>query len=499
MRHIRARRRFRLTLTVLFTASFILFLENRVESFTPAIRHVVEARVGEAFDKNLELSIGDLDGGILRPFVLSDVKLKYKKGSGIFSYFEIKNLKSNYRIWDIVFRSRPGLLGFLFPPSVPYVQASFATKNNELTGLVIFKGDVKNARISGYVNLFGNEKRYRLAGHVRSGAFTIELSERTRSTMQRTRLSGSRTGGVKIEGGISSDGYVEASVRINHLRINDLEVACDIAVKSMFLQDPLCSMKDYLEGDVKIRNLILNDAPPLGISASYKISNGILEIPNLAIDNGFRMQGKILLAYPYSLSLVCLADNVNLNRVLACLDMQDEPFLSGIMNGKFEISGPMARPRSAVHIEVRSGRLGPVDFDYLVANLKGEGSMVRIEDSRITRESGYFALAGEIDMSKLGKAGCFQDIKLSTDDKAIIWDKWSAEKIQGVEEIQMKKKMSENINLGFKKFMPGKMIDESLRDHDEYELEYKIFPNQSLKMTLGNDKDFFGFEHKDKF
>ena len=34
---------------------------------------------------------------------------------------------------------------------------------------------------------------------------------------------------------------------------------------------------------------------------------------------------------------------------------------------------------------------------------------------------------------------------------------------------------------------------------DEVQLEYKLHPNDSLKVTVGQDKDFLGLEHKDKF
>jgi hypothetical protein len=47
--------------------------------------------------------------------------------------------------------------------------------------------------------------------------------------------------------------------------------------------------------------------------------------------------------------------------------------------------------------------------------------------------------------------------------------------------------------------MADERIDESLRETDEYELEYNLNPNESLKFRMGQEQDFFGLEHKNKF
>ena len=43
------------------------------------------------------------------------------------------------------------------------------------------------------------------------------------------------------------------------------------------------------------------------------------------------------------------------------------------------------------------------------------------------------------------------------------------------------------------------IVDESLRDRDEYELSYNLHPNDSIKMKFSDKSNFFGLEHKDKF
>ena len=63
----------------------------------------------------------------------------------------------------------------------------------------------------------------------------------------------------------------------------------------------------------------------------------------------------------------------------------------------------------------------------------------------------------------------------------------------------MKKKINDDIDIDFKKFTSEDTIDESLKYGDEVQLEYKLHPNDSLKVMVGQDKEFLGIEHKDKF
>ena len=63
----------------------------------------------------------------------------------------------------------------------------------------------------------------------------------------------------------------------------------------------------------------------------------------------------------------------------------------------------------------------------------------------------------------------------------------------------MKKNLVGQFGFGYKKFVKEGNIDESLRDSDEVHFDYSLQANDSIKVMVAQDKDFFGFEHKDKF
>ena len=78
MRHVRARRRFKLFLIAVLSASFILFFEAKVESFAPQLKGFAESRIGELLGGGLRLSIRRLDGGIFHPLTASGCRVSGK-------------------------------------------------------------------------------------------------------------------------------------------------------------------------------------------------------------------------------------------------------------------------------------------------------------------------------------------------------------------------------------------------------------------------------------
>ena len=104
-----------------------------------------------------------------------------------------------------------------------------------------------------------------------------------------------------------------------------------------------------------------------------------------------------------------------------------------------------------------------------------------------------------MDLTLIGKDSLFENLRISSGESAVLWDGYETAKWQDVREFRMKKKVVEGIDVGFKKFVTDEKVDESVRDRDEYELSYKLHPNDSFKVKYSDGSNFFGLEHKDKF
>lgn len=485
MRHIRTRRRLRSILTTLFIVTLIMFIEDRIESFVPHIKDIAASRVEAALGYKFSISIGGMDGGIVRPFILRDVKIQGKDNkTPILSALKISSIASNYRLWDVLLKMKANWLLPHLSAKAPSVDINFSARGDAIRGTMKLEGDMADAGAKGYVAA-GKEKIY-FTARVKNESFELEFIPKNFV--------------VNMKGVFYPELNFAANVKANHIKVYDTDVVCDADLDNRYIKENNHSDNaGHLEGNLRTKSLILNYAPFSDVKAVYSVHDGILDITSLNIENYFKAYGWVSLSYPYNANIVVTLDNAHLNKLLSCATGKSVDFISGVINGKFEITGSITSPKTTARLEMRKGSLGSIDFEYLSASLKGDGPIVRIEDSRITRPSGYFALSGEMDFSKIGKSAMFSGVRMVTDDTAIMWDRWDVEKTRGVQKINMKKMMNEDINFGFKKFMLDDRVDESLKERDEFEFEYKLHPKDSLKLMFKSDGEFFGLEHKDRF
>ncbi|MCX5686261.1 MAG: hypothetical protein NTW09_02180 [Candidatus Omnitrophica bacterium] len=450
------------------------------------MKNFAEAKVEEALNGKIRFSIGSLEGGILNPITVNDIRVRDNLDSPVLSYLVISSMRTNYRIWDVLFVRKDISAISKILAGVARIDAAFATVNKEISGFVRMENDSRQlVRLTGYVNLL-YEDRIDFNGVVNENSFDIEVRP--------------PSGTIRAEGRITEEGILIINFKTTHLRLGDFDIVCDGFIKNKITKNPEAPGGSRIEGEIETKNLLLNYKPFLDLKASYSISDGILEIPGLALADIVRGRGKIDLSKRYNTDFVLTVNNLSLGWLLLGLGAKDpSSVLTGTMNGKFDFKGPIERLRSDVQLNIRKGTIAKLDFDFLSAHMKGEGPIIRIEDSRITRESGYFALAGEIDLRKMGHANLFDDIKITTDESSITWDGLNVTRVQGTQEVRMGKRLSDDINIDFRKFITDEKVDASMKYGDEVQLKYKLQPNDSLKVTVGAEKDFFGFEHKDKF
>jgi len=484
MRHVRSRRRFKAVLILLMAICLALFFENRLEAFIPHLKNFAIMKIEEALDGRVKLSIENIDGGIIHPIAFENIRIMDTKNAPLFPAITIRSIKTNYRIWDLIFRNKNNELLMRSILGDSHIDMTFVTNNKDVSGFVRFNRASEGLKAAGFVKIFGKET-IDFNGIIRDDSFDIELKP--------------KVGSLKMESSISESGDLITNFKVSHLELRGFDIVCDGILKNTVTVSADNS-SNCIEGTLEARNFMLNYKPFLDLKASYKISNGILTIKDLGLSDTVKISGSISAKKPYDTDMRIIVNNVSLVWLVTSLGAKEgDSAVSGTMNGKFEIKGPIDKLVSKSVLEIRKGMISTLDFDYLTLNLKGEGPIIRIEESRITRQSGYFTLAGEMDLNKIGKDIFFKDIKITSDDRAITWDGWDVSRLQGADEVRMKKRLSEDINVDFKKFESSRKVDESMAYRDEVQLEYKLHANESLKMMVGKDRDFLGFEHKDRF
>ena len=463
-------------LTLVLLLSIALFVEYKIESLAPALKESAEIRLEEALGDNYQISIGSIEGGLTHPLTLRDCTVRDRKKSSFIDKLEFTSIRSDLMLWSLVRTKDRGR---------SRVDVDFIFKDRSVSGFVRLEGDISRPAFNGYFEFYGKNK-IDFTGRADKDKFEFEV----------------KAGGGNIRGGgkLTAEGGLISDLRVDHVSLFDHDITCDILVNNKISYGT--EVGDRIqEGDVRISNLAIDLRPFYEVRGSYGVQGDMLTIPGIDIGDDYRITGRIFFGIPRAIDIVITADNTNFNQILDLAGVKNSASaLSGILNGRFALKGALAAPKLDARMEIKKGTLLTIDFDHLSAVLKGDGPIVRIEDSRITRQSGVMVLAGEIDLRKMGKGSIFDDIRLETGETALNWDGVDTNDRMGLQEILMKKKMTEDINFGFKKFVNnGMVVDESVRESDEYQLEYKIHPHDSLKVMIGQDKDFFGLEHKDKF
>jgi len=473
------RRRFTIILAAICALCLVLLAEERIEAFAPQLKNYAEMKIEGAFDGKARFSIGSIEGGILGPIILNDIKISDRKKGPAFSSIDLPIVRTNYRVWDLLSKKKDKSLFSMIFFGDSHVDINFGVANKGLSGFVRFQRGGNGAlTFKGNTSFFGHDK-VDFDGSIADEYIDIEFRP--------------SHGVVKARIYINEDSSIKTDFKIEHVKLHGFDITCAGSATNIF-------KPGYSKGELRTDKIILNYNPFLGIAAKYKVSGSYFELSSLDMENYFSAKGKVFFKKPNALSLTVLSNNVNLNWLMPIFGVTNgTDILSGTMNGKFDFKGFADNIKSDIRLEIRKGTMATLDFDFLSVNFKGEGPVLRIEDSKISRESGYFALGGEIDLRKLGKPALFEGIKMASDDRAINWDSLDTRSVQGTQEVRMNKKIYEGINIDFKKFLNDERIDEGSRYEDEVKLEYELNSNDSLKMMVGSNNDFFGVEHKDKF
>ncbi|MFA6320781.1 MAG: hypothetical protein WCY36_02855 [Candidatus Omnitrophota bacterium] len=490
MRHIRVRRRFGIALTFLLVVCIVLFIEDRIEAFVPEMKSFAESKIEDAFGGKIRLAIGDIDGGLFHPITFNDIKIENAKGVAIIPSLEISSIKTSYRVWDLAMaasaaKSKDPRVFSRFLAGISRLDVNFATANDEIAGFVRLGNIAGELNAKGHINLFSGN-RIDFDGKIKDGVYDIEIRP--------------KRGVLKAVGTISNDGLLDANFKIHHLDISGHDLVCDGVLKSEVISSGIEVKRSIVRGAIETKNTLLDYKPFLNLKTMYGVSDGCLTIYDFSFSDIVKGSGTFQLREPFNINSVVTLNNLSLSWLALVMGVKDaSSIVSGTANAKFELKGPMANLRSNVNVDIKKGSIYILEFESLSAHFKGDGPLIRIEDSRIIRDSGYFVLAGDMDLRKIGKSSLFENIRLVGDDKAINWDGWHTSKVQNIREITMKKRITDDINVNFKKTTTEDIIGEGFKYGDEVQLEYKLHPNDSLTVKVGQDKDFMGIEHKNKF
>lgn len=493
MRQRTVRSRYLAILVFLLVAAIIIFVEDRLQTLAPELKVIAEKRIAAVMKGGEEVSIGRIRGGILRDLELDDIQIRKRGGGRDAPAFKIDNVRIDFRVWDLISgRKSNGIASPIVRLRVgqkdqyaigPRMTVRLSALNGELKGHLNLEGGAKSAKAKGTLVLFGESIPFR--GNFTFDGETLALKDFDIKGVLIPR------GEIKLK-----DGTIDLEVRLEHFMWRGADIVCTVLFHGAYER---AASGPSFTGGFAAKNLIINQRPFDDMQASFSVRDRVLSISNFSVGNVIRVKGDVSLKGPlYPVDLSILVNNLNITELLVNVRYRDIAFVSGFLSAKASVRGPARKPDVRCALEVHRGNVGDLFFNSLTATLVGMGPIVKIDDARINRDKGYLTVTGDLDLRDIGKPNLFENIQMFTDDKNLVWNGWDITKESSNAEVWAIASMSDDVGIAFKTYMEDEKVDPRDRQN-EFEVEYKIFDNHALKMRFGEDSEFVGLEHKEKF
>jgi len=305
------------------------------------------------------------------------------------------------------------------------------------------------------------------------------------------------TGNIQVATNISKAKGLIVSAKLNHINIMGHDVLSQLDASANFYKTANPG-EGVLRGALKTQNLIVDYKPFKEIEASWILKKKELFITNFDLGVVYRLFGKVNLSKPYDIDLNLSINNAELADWGIFSRANAAPSVSGLVVGRLKVKGPFIEPSTNGKIDIREGNINDIKFNAINFNLKGKGPILVVSDSRISKEGGFLYINGYLDMRKFGRRNMMEDLKITTDQKIIVWEGWDITK--STSEVEARKALSEDFDVNFKTEVGEKDVGiDDGRKESEIGLDYKIQKDDSINVRMKNDGAFVGVKHKVKF
>jgi len=305
-------------------------------------------------------------------------------------------------------------------------------------------------------------------------------------------------GDITVKGDYTKWPLVETDIVNDHIKIGsfDLSNTMHLTSKVVFKKSDF----SHIDLELYTESTILNYYPFDEVEASCWIDRDVVRLTYAQIGDSISATGALSLKVPHKAFFKVLFNDFDIKRFLFISKEGAAPIASGSMSGEIFTQGSIGDLKTKVHFEATGGHIGTIVYENMLLNLKGDGPVLELYDSRLVREDSFLTLDGSIDMSKMGADGFFDDLVINTDPNTIIWNGWDIQKAIGEKELRLSKGIDDRVKVGFTKRMSDETAYEVIKPQDEFGLEYKMPQKDSILQFKTKDKEeFLGVMKKYKF
>jgi len=489
------------TLYLLF--SFSVFFALDIYSGS-ASRTIVEKKFNSFFPKGVTVNIGRLEGGIFKDIVSSDLRISH---ANLEKPIQLERVEFPYRFWYPIIKNIKGLSPIKRKGKM---KIFFEKTNTFINGFVSLDGSFDNLFVLAYVSLLGDKINHALNGNImriKDSLYLLDMKLDEDISIRGLANFKAKNASFEVKKN-------NQQVLLNILKKDENQIIVNAGLKHLDLEgvdvvgEVRCVI--YMEEDVvpfvmTFKNMIVNYSPfkDIKIKGKFIRKRNLIDISSIRVgdkENERIIEGNAKIGLynnPY-LSMHLIIKDLLLEEFV--LTKYDEKIASGLMKGEVIIKGPLTELQSHTYIDIRNGRIIDLEFQSLIATLKGNGKLVAL-DGCIVKDGGRLLLGGEIDFALFSSGKAFDKMKMETSQNMAVWEGWEISKRFETAKIQAKKKVAKDITFSFDAYSGENLFDSYSTDDKESEIgiEYKLHENESFKMRFKDRESFVGLEHKVRF
>lgn len=232
---------------------------------------------------------------------------------------------------------------------------------------------------------------------------------------------------------------------INHVKIYGIDIVSSVTAHMDV------NGKEPAAISLVFKDMVINYKPfdrEVYIFLSYDKAKDVIDVTRFGIKGELEGYGSVRLTPQNHIFLKWAIRDLALKEYF--LPSDGKLKVNGVLNGNFTLKGPLREARLSAHLNVQGGNFGDFRFDSIIANLVGEGPVIQIHETRISKKDGYMTLSGEVDLRKLRDKKPFEKVSLKTEDNLFFWQDWSVSKKNESSLVEAEKFLDKDFKLSFK-------------------------------------------------
>ena len=291
---------------------------------------------------------------------------------------------------------------------------------------------------------------------------------------------------------------LKTDITTQHLNVSGHDLSNIMHISSKFATRN--GKISYLVSDISTESTILNYYPLEEMDCSVWADMDVFRVIYFKYGYTLALSGAVTLKEPHKTVFNMTLSGFDVEYPFEVFGTDKKPLAAGKLSGELSVNGPANELLSSGKFTFTDGRIGTIDYTSVILNIKGEGPVVNVHDSRIVRQDSFMPVYGSVDFRRMGTNRFFENMVVETDEKTVVWNGWDMTRFDDAGEYQFKKEISNGLSVGYRKQADSETVYDPATKKDEVAVEYDMLDKEStLEFKAKENEEFIGVKKKYKF